>query len=718
MIDVAPGEVIRLGEAGGRERVLWVEAARGHFVTIDIDAPKALPAVRVIEEMAPLFETGVVERLDDPWLRPLLEERLTPAARARRDAAWSLIIPLIEAQPEVFFERERASRVAEIERRGDSNRFTLYRLLRRYWQRGMTPNALLPDYDNSSGRGKTRAASEKKRGAPVIYGIHGINITPEIREIFRISVQRYYAKNKKFSQQSCFDKCIRDFFMKTIISSENGRPKLVQIDERPSLRQFRYWLGQDNDLLALDRKRRTPRVYDKSRRGLLSSSRLETDGPGHRFQIDATTADIYLVSRFDRRKIVGRPTIYVVVDVFSGIIVGLYVGFEHPSWLGAMMALANAATDKVAWCAQYGIEIAEADWPCATLPRTLLGDRGEMLGPKADVLIKNFGVHLETTAPYRADWKGVVEQQFRLLPAAFREYTPGYIEPDFRERGARDYRQDAVFTIDEFVRIIVHCVLFYNNEREITEYIRDASMIADDVAPIPVELWEWGQSVRTGSQRRYPADLVRLGLLPTAKASVTTQGIEFHGSKYSCPIAIEEHWFDKARTHRRWSLNISYDPRLMDEIYIHDARGPFGFLPCSMTDLSAADRGKTLWEIDAQRHRSRKRAADNKARKAEARINLGEELQAIVDEAKARTAAAGPPAESAAARVRGIRANRAAELDAERKAAVARPAPEPGAAATVTPIRPDVAAPRDFTLPSVARFRKRQSDDEREDGDG
>jgi transposase InsO family protein len=627
-------------------------------------------------------------------------------------------MPLIEAQPEIFFERERASRVAEIERQGDSNRFTLYRLLRRYWQRGMTPNALLPDYDNSSGRGKVRGSSDKKRGAPVIYNIEGINITSEIREYFKLSIQRYFVENKKMSQQGCFDRCIRDFFMKTKICSESGSPKLVQIDERPSLRQFRYWLRQDNDLLALDRKRRTPRVYDKSRRGLLSSSRLETDGPGHRFQIDATTADIYLVSRFDRRNIVGRPTIYVVVDVFSGMIVGLYVGFEHPSWLGAMMALANAATDKVAWCAQYGIEITEADWPCATLPKILLADRGEMLGPKADVLAKNFGVHLETTAPYRADWKGVVEQQFRLLPAAFRDYAPGYVEPDFRERGAKDYRQDAVFSIDEFIRIIIRCVLFYNNEREITGYIRDAGMIADDVAPIPVELWEWGQSVRIGSQRRYPADHVRLGLLPTAKASVTTQGIEFYGSKYSCPVAIEERWFDKARQEGRWSLNLSYDPRLMDEIYIHDARGAFGFLPCSMTDLSAANRGKTLWEIDAQRHRDRKRKAENDARKTEARINLGEGLQAIADEAKAKTAAAGPPAESAAARVRGIRANRAAELDAERKAAVERPARELGSDATVTPIRPDVATPRDFTLPSVARFRKRRADEEEQDSDG
>ena len=104
--------------------------------------------------------------------------------------------------------------------------------------------------------------------------------------------------------------------------------------------------------------------------GLLGTSLGEVIGPGSRFQIDATIADIYLVSRFDRSRIVGRPVIYVIINMLSRIIVGLYVGFEGPSWVGAMMALANAVTPKAEWCRQFDIEIDEADWPCRCLLRS------------------------------------------------------------------------------------------------------------------------------------------------------------------------------------------------------------------------------------------------------------------------------------------------------------------------------------------------------------
>lgn len=41
-------------------------------------------------------------------------------------------------------------------------------------------------------------------------------------------------------------------------------------------------------------------------RGILGTSTAEVIGPGSRWQIDATIADVYLVSRTDRRRIVGR----------------------------------------------------------------------------------------------------------------------------------------------------------------------------------------------------------------------------------------------------------------------------------------------------------------------------------------------------------------------------------------------------------------------------
>lgn len=42
---------------------------------------------------------------------------------------------------------------------------------------------------------------------------------------------------------------------------------------------------------------------------------------------DATVADIYIVSRLSRKPI-GRPVIYTMVDAYSRLITGVYVGLE------------------------------------------------------------------------------------------------------------------------------------------------------------------------------------------------------------------------------------------------------------------------------------------------------------------------------------------------------------------------------------------------------
>ncbi|MCO7034779.1 DDE-type integrase/transposase/recombinase, partial [Vibrio paracholerae] len=149
--------------------------------------------------------------------------------------------------------------------------------------------------------------------------------------------------------------------------------------------------------------------------------------PGSRFEIDATIADIYLVSDSNRSWIVGRPVVYVVVDVFSRLIVGLYIGFENPSYVAAIQALQTAMTDKVALCHQYGIEIEAQDWPAIGLPDAILADRGELLGSQIESLEKSFSVRVENTPPYRGDAKGIVERNFKTIQADFTPFAPGVV---------------------------------------------------------------------------------------------------------------------------------------------------------------------------------------------------------------------------------------------------------------------------------------------------
>lgn len=490
-----------------------------------------------------------------------------------------------------------------------------------------------------------------------------MNADDNVREVFKDSVTLYLAQNKRLSITDCYHKCLERFFSDRVVDTETGRQVVVLRDLHPSLRQFRYWLEQDNDLFALDRKRRTPRVYDKDSRAILGSSLDEVAGPGSRYQIDATIADIYLVSRFDRRKIVGRPVVYVVIDVFSRMIAGLYVGLENPSWVGAMTALANATSAKKAWCAQFGVKIEEADWPCDSLPAVLLADRGEMLGAAADTLIQRFGMRIENAAPYRADWKGIVERRFGLLRAAFGPYTPGFVEPDFRERGARDYRLDATLDVDEFTAIVINTVLYYNNEHVLTGYKRDPRMIAEEVDAVPLDLWSWGVRRRIGIQRSYPEKLVKLALLPSDMATVTAKGIRFRGIYCSCQCAIEEYWFEKARQTRSWKVAISYEPRLMDTIWLRDPKGQEPFEPCGLTNPSEPYRGRTLWEIDQLRKEDRRQREKRAPAQRQARINRNTEVDAIVAAAKAKQP---EDTRSKAERLRDIRGSRAEERSARR----------------------------------------------------
>ena len=86
-------------------------------------------------------------------------------AQKIRDKRLAVIEDLIH-QPGIFYRSGRGLRIQRVVEKNGTAKKTVYGYLRQYWQRGCTPNALLPDYDNSGGRGKKRIASKKKLGRP------------------------------------------------------------------------------------------------------------------------------------------------------------------------------------------------------------------------------------------------------------------------------------------------------------------------------------------------------------------------------------------------------------------------------------------------------------------------------------------------------------------------------------------------------------------------
>ncbi|HLL82253.1 MAG TPA: hypothetical protein VK420_06365, partial [Longimicrobium sp.] len=464
-------------------RVLYHQAGAAQVAVIAVEDARALPVWRSRAELEEgLADGSVRHRSDDPYLadtRP--DEFLSDAARRRRDARWGAIAPLVdpacvpagEDPADILREDRRGPLVKAAHRETGCGWDNIYNWLRLYWRHGQTPNALLPGYDRSGARGRIRIPGEKKRGRPRKTftpgdGSAGLNVTAEVLDGILKGARRYlYRKHKgrAYGYAEAHQATKEDFFREGMVFKDGALvPLLLAPDRSPTYDQFRYWAERYRNAEESMKARYGERRFNLRHRSVLGSSEHLSRGPGDLYLIDSTVGDVYLVSSIDRRRIVGRPVIYFVVDHWSRMIVGLYVALEGPNYVGAAMALENAFTDKVAYCRRFAREIEPEDWPCAHVCATVTADRAELLSNASNDLVPGFRMRVSNTPPYRADMKSYVEAQFRLTNETAIRREPGWVEKA-RDRGEPDYRLDAVLTLEEFTQMMIDLVLLNNRTR-------------------------------------------------------------------------------------------------------------------------------------------------------------------------------------------------------------------------------------------------------------
>ncbi len=651
------------------ERVLWLDDVRDIGFFIDIHSNR-FPYAKTISEVEEAINAGNANILsEDPFTRVINEGNISEKHIIARDKAWEMIKDIVVLEPQIYDSSERRRYILKICECYNTHENTVVRYLKKYWQRGKTKNALLPDYYLCGGRGKEKRSGEIKRGRPRkhadIIG-DGINIDEETKRIFRVAINKYYYTSAKKTLTLTYEMMLKEFFNTDIKIKDNVEiPIIKTYGEIPSLNQFRYWFEKERNLKKEISSRKSTKKYEQNHRGIIGDSTMEALGPGY-FEIDATVGDIYLVSRYNRDWIIGRPVLYFVIDRFSRIIAGMYVGLEGPSWVGAMMALANAASNKKSFCQEYGIEIEEEDWPIHFLPEILLADRGELEGSNIQTLINVFGIKVQNTPPFRPDWKPVIEQGFRVENLRTKPLMPGVINSDYRERGERDYRLDAKLDIYQFTQIIIKSALYHNNQHYLSNYNREEMMIDDDVEPIPIKLWNWGIANRSGKLRYVPEDIVKLNLMPTGTATVTSQGIKFNGMLYGSKQSLKEKWFEKARNRGTWKVSVSYDPRIMDYIYIRDDNG-LSYEKCFLLEHQQRYKDKTLDEINYLLEYEKLQEKKYSDKKIQAKVDLISEIENIVEQAEQQTLEEQTNVGSKRSRLKNIRQNRKVEKMLQRE---------------------------------------------------
>lgn len=625
--------VIKYLDDDREERILRVDEEIDEVILININN-NDMPSRKSLSELEEEVKANrVIINIEEKYFLFIKEEDIGVRDKAIRDKAWHTIKDIVNSKYDIFDPSTRGTIINYISVENNIHRNTIVKYLKRFWKRGCIKNALLPDYFKCGGSGKEKQCSSKKRGRKRNNRElgEGINVDEGVKKIFKSSINKYYYNSTRKSLTLTYQLMIRDYYSESYINNQGKTSyRIYTKDKIPSLNQFIYWFNKERNIKKEVSTRVSTRKYEQVSRGILGTSVKRMSGPNTICQIDATIADIYIKSSFDN-SIIGRPTIYAVVDVFSRAITGVYIGLESPSWIGAMMALANCATDKVKFCAEYGLEIEKNQWEMETLPERLLGDRGELLSQNVEGIINSLGVKIQNTKPYAGQMKGIVEQYFNTINnRMIKPLLPGSVDLNSIERGDRDYRLDAKLTIREFTVIIIKLILHHNSHHLLNEYNKDEMMIEDNVAAIPSELWRWGIENRMGALRKIDENIVKLNLLPRDVATITQKGIKFKGIFYSSKNAMKERWFEKARNSGWWKINICYDPRDLKSIYIlsKDSRS---YERCFLLEHQQKYKNKSIEELNYLMAKESNNNERTKYEELNSTINLISEIEDIIE---------------------------------------------------------------------------------------
>lgn len=569
-------------------RILYIEM--GYFYWIAIDENKGLPTKVYFDEFNKWVEEGRIEKIPDPYAY-LQGEVWTKDSTTylERQRNYELIKSIVEDEG-AFDKKIRAQRLNDAITNSDKGKSTIYRLVRRYWQRGQIKNALLPDFKNSGAPGKRRNFTKNKAGRPRVYGIgSGEPVTENIRKLFRIICDKYLMNDKGYSIRYAYNKFSKAYKIQNPLAEEH---------DFPTLRQFQYFYITEYTKAAQLTAKTPQGDYNKDVRPLHGTATEQALGPGSRYEIDATIADIYLVDDNDSDKVIGRPTVYMVIDVFSRMVAGFYIGFDNPSYPVAMKALISSFSSKVETCARYGINISDEQWPCIGIPDVLLADRGELMSFQANYLVDAIGVRLESAPPRRGDAKGIVERSFATFQAKFKPYMPGVVSGNrVKKHGERDYRLEAAVAISDFVEIMLYSILAHNLNKPLEKYDRAPDM-PESLPSIPIELWRWGLQHRTGRLRSIDTELAKILLLPREKVNVSELGVKLWGVLYSGKEVLRTGWMHRsAEVTRPKNLYAAYDLGSVNHIYLFPEEGKNTFWVCDISTRSREFRDLTWHQV-------------------------------------------------------------------------------------------------------------------------
>lgn len=502
------------------------------------------------------------ELVDEPIPGEFMDEAAPSDSRkVAMEKRLHMLQPLIKNERSIFDTKFRREKIAALAESYAVSEKTLTRFFYAYLAKGKA--GLLP--------AQRAVAQEKKDDA---------YIDADMQK----AINKYYYSPKRLSLRGAYEMYLIDYW-----KDENGQLQLDHPDFIRFQRNYRRIRSDYKKIIS----RQGIGEYQKNYRPLLGCAGDNAQNCGY-FEMDATEADICIVSKYSRKPI-GRPIVYLAVDVATRLITGVYVGLSGGS-NAILQCLQSMAEDKVLFCQKHGVEITANQWPSVGLPKVISTDRGkDFMSGRVRELCERFDIEITNLPAYRPDLKGCVERTFACLQERYKPLLRGYgtIEIENTRNGAAPVQTKACLDLEEYTKILLRCIIYHNSSRVLLMQ-REPQMIADGVKPISSCLWEW--MVKNGRAELINANTedVSLMLLPRGNASITRQGLMFDGLRYDAENVDMTKEYVSAGIRGRKKVVVAYHEDSSEYVYlIRDGK----YIKFVLTSASLAFSGLSFEEI-------------------------------------------------------------------------------------------------------------------------
>lgn len=264
-----------------------------------------------------------------------------------------------------------------------------------------------------------------------------------VSEFTDIAIETVYLTLERKTVQDTIHKA------QALVLAENKlRPKSLALP----LPKRRYVENKISEIPAFDRyAARYGRTAAVAKFRAVLGNRI-TEAPLERVEIDHTKLDLFIID--DKTGLpLGRPWLTICIDDYTRCILGIYLGFEPPSYLTVARCLRDAFLPKVNLKVDYPDIVHE--WEAHGVMRVLVVDNGpEFHSESLENACLTLPVEIDY-APRKTPWfKGKIERVCKTSNEGISQGVPGTTFSNIFEKGDYDPAEHAVVRLSKARHII------------------------------------------------------------------------------------------------------------------------------------------------------------------------------------------------------------------------------------------------------------------------